>query len=514
MSRTAHISMSTRPHSAQAKNLSALLIGIAEGIPDSAVITDLSLDSRKLRSGGAFVALPGLRSHGLAFARDAIAAGAVAILWEPSAGVTLPELPPNVVHVPIPNLTLRLGEIADRFFDEPSKRLRIAAVTGTNGKTTTAYMLAAALEKLRLSSAYAGTLGYGRIAAVQPRPHTTPDCISVHRELAELRSDGVRCVGMEVTSHALDQHRVDGVRFDTAIFTNLTRDHLDYHGTFEAYGEAKARLFDWHGLRHAIINVDDAFGRELAVRDHVADLILCGTNASVRELAGERNARYVLASRHASEPIGLNIEVESSWGQARLHTHLIGSFNVDNVLAVLAALLAFEVPLEEAAAAIEKCSAPPGRMELLTAPSKPLVLVDYAHTPDALEKALRAVREHCSGEVWCVFGCGGERDTGKRAVMGGIAAAQADHVIVTDDNPRGEDGDAIVAAILEGLHESPRAVVQRDRAAAIELAISQAQAGDAVLIAGKGHEDYQIVGTTRRYFSDREVALTALGRTT
>jgi UDP-N-acetylmuramoyl-L-alanyl-D-glutamate--2,6-diaminopimelate ligase len=514
MIRTAHNTMSTRAHNARAKNLGALLSGISAGIPDSVLVSDLSLDSRNVRPGSAFVALPGMRSHGLAFVRDAIAAGANAVLWEPAAGVVAPELPRNVIHVPIPDLTRKLGEIADRFFDAPSKTLRIAAITGTNGKTTTAYMLASALENLGLSAAYAGTLGYGRIAAVQPRPHTTPDCISVHRELAELRDDGVRCVGMEVTSHALDQHRVAGVRFDTAIFTNLTHDHLDYHGTFEAYGAAKARLFDWPGLKHAIINIDDAFGRTLAMRDHAATLIMCGAQSKSHGLAATRTARYLFAVRHKSEPLGLDIEIDSSWSRAQLHTRLIGSFNVDNVLSVLSALVAFDVPLEDAITSLEKCAAPPGRMELLTAPGKALVIVDYAHTPDALDKALRAVREHCMGEVWCVFGCGGERDAGKRPVMGAIAQMHADHVIVTDDNPRGEDGEQIVAAIVKGMQHADRAVIERDRAAAIELAITEARAGDAVLIAGKGHEDYQIVGATRRRFSDREVALNALGRRT
>ncbi len=505
---TAH--MSSVKHPPHARNLAALLEGIVAEVPAHAVVSDLTIDSRNVQPGGAFVALSGARAHGLAFLQQALSRGASAVLWEPAAGVAVPHAPANVAMVCVANLPSALGAIADRFFDSPSDVVRVAAVTGTNGKTTTAYMLADALEKLGVGSAYAGTLGFGRIGAVQARPHTTPDCITVHRELAELRDAGVRCVGMEVTSHALEQHRVAGVRFKSAAFTNLTRDHLDYHGTFEAYGEAKARLFDWPTLEHAIINIDDAFGRTLVARVKNASVTVCGREASAFKAGAD--TRHVLASRFAAEPVGLSIDIESSWGRARMHSRLIGAFNVDNVLAVLGTLLSSGVALSDAVQALERCAAPPGRMEMLTAPGKPLAVVDYAHTPDALEKALRAVRAHCTGQLYCVFGCGGERDPGKRPMMGAIAEAGADVVVVTDDNPRGEDGDAIVADIVRGLNAPAQAIVQRDRAAAIELAIAQASAGDAVLIAGKGHEDYQIVGATKRSFSDRDVALAALGR--
>lgn len=503
--------MSSRVDSSHAKNLAALLDGIAVDVPADAFVRDLTIDSRNVQPGGAFIALQGLRTHGLDFLQQALERGASAVLWEPADGVAAPQVPTDVAAVCVPDLAKALGTIADRFFDSPSSAVYVAAVTGTNGKTTTAYMLAEALAALGRESAYAGTLGYGRVGAVHARPHTTPDCITVHRELAELRDAGVRCVGMEVTSHALEQHRVAGVRFRSAAFTNLTRDHLDYHGTLEAYGDAKARLFEWPTLEHAIVNIDDAFGRTLATRVHDATLTLCSREAQPHDVK-RQDARRVYAKRFSAEPVGLSIEIDSSWGFAKLHSRLIGAFNVDNVLAVLATLLDLDVPLRDAVQAIERCSAPPGRMEMLTAPSKPLVIVDYAHTPDALEKALRAVRAHCAGKLYCVFGCGGERDVGKRPIMGAIAEREADAVIVTDDNPRGEDGDAIVAGILGGMRDAARALVQRDRAAAIELALAQASAGDAVLIAGKGHEDYQIVGASKRYFSDREVALAALGR--
>ena len=502
--------MNARSPVAPGKSLAALLENLAADVPGDALVRDLMLDSRKVQPGAAFVALRGTRTHGLAFVEEAIARGARAVLWEPAPQVAPPDLPNGVVGVRVPELARALGTIADRFFDQPSNELRVVAITGTNGKTTTAHVLAEALERLGMSAAYMGTLGVGRLGAVRAHAHTTPDCITVHRELAELRGSGARCVAMEVTSHALAQQRVAGVRFHSALFTNLTRDHLDYHGTFEAYGEAKARLFEWPTLLHAIVNVDDPFGRKLVDRVR-APLTLYGREHARAE-HGAIGGRYICATRYTTEPTGLTIELESSWGRARVHSQLIGAFNVDNVLAVLAALLGLGVPLREALEALEHCSAPPGRMEMLRTSGKPLVVIDYAHTPDALEKALRALRAHCTGRLYCVFGCGGERDVGKRPLMVAIAETLADAVVVTDDNPRNEDGEAIIADILAGLREPQKATVERDRAAAIELAIARASAGDAVLVAGKGHEDYQIIRGIARHFSDREVALAALGR--
>lgn len=500
--------MTASTHTVRTKSLEELLAGIVSDAP-SIEVRDLTLNSRAASAGAAFVALPGLRTHGIAFANDAIARGARVILWEPRDGVVPPALPSHVHEIAIPGLTEALGQIADRFFDAPSKDVAITAVTGTNGKTTTAFMLAAAFEALGRDAAYAGTLGYGRVAAVHARPHTTPDCVTVHRELAELRDSGVRFLGMEVTSHALAQHRVAGVRFESAIFTNLTRDHLDYHGTFEAYGQAKAQLFDWPGLQRAVINIDDAFGLELARRGHRAAVTVCSARGKHAALA---NTRHVDAQRVTASPLGLDIALDTSWGRGALHSRLIGAFNVDNLLAVLGELLSAGIALEDAVKALAATQAPPGRMEMLIAPGKPLAVIDYAHTPDALEKALQAVRAHCLGKLWCVFGCGGERDAGKRPLMGAIAEKFADAVVVTDDNPRGEDGDAIVQAILAGMTAPQSARVERDRATAIEFAVNHANAGDAVLIAGKGHEDYQIVGGATRHFSDREVASAALGR--
>jgi UDP-N-acetylmuramoyl-L-alanyl-D-glutamate--2,6-diaminopimelate ligase len=496
------------PTERDAMSLVPLLAGLTPVVPPDIAITDLTLDSRSVREGMAFIALPGTRTHGVGFASQAAAAGARAILWEPVAGVTPPHIPGNVALVGVPDLTRILGIVADRFFGAPSREVRVVGVTGTNGKTTTAYLIATAMRALGETSAYAGTIGYGRVDALRTGTHTTPDSITLHRQLAELRDDGVRNLGMEVSSHALDQHRVDGVRFDTGVFTNLTRDHLDYHGTFEAYGAAKSKLFAWPGLRHAVINADDPFAPVLLGAAGSASVVAF----SRAPLPARAVHRSLFARRAVTAAHGLQIDVDGSWGAATLRSRLIGAFNVENLLAALGTLLGWDIGLERAIAALEQCSAPPGRMETLSAPGRALAIVDYAHTPDALEKALLAARAHCAGKLTCVFGCGGDRDPGKRALMGAIAERLADRVILTDDNPRSESGDAIVADIVAGLSHPQAVRIERDRARAIGLALAAGAAGDAVLIAGKGHEDYQIVGAERRHFSDSEVALAALGR--
>lgn len=516
----ATIPMNSRADNVRSRNLRALLadsgVSCLDFVPGDLEITDLTLDSRGVTPGAAFVALPGTRAHGIGFAPQAVNAGACAVLWEPVEGIVPPRLPGNVPLIGIPRLTAWLGAIADWFFDAPSARMRVVGITGTNGKTTTAHVFASALQQLNVTSAYAGTLGHGPIGGVQAGSLTTPDCITVHRRMAELRDAGVRCLAMEVSSHALDQYRVSGVRFDTAIFTNLTRDHLDYHGTLEAYADIKARLFRWPSLRNSIVNVDDELGREIATRVAHTCLVVLSRAGEVRLDPRWRSDRgevqQLFARTVTPSPNGLDIELDGSWGAATLRSRFVGDFNVENLLAALATLLTSGVPMQQAIGALENCAPPPGRMETLTAPDRPLAIVDYAHTPDALEKALLAVRKHRSGKLVCVFGCGGDRDAGKRPLMGAIAERLADRVVITDDNPRTEDGDAIVVDILQGLTRPEAAIVERDRAAAIARAIAESAASDVVLIAGKGHEDYQIVGAERRAFSDREQALRALGR--
>jgi len=473
-------------------------------------ITDITLDSRAATVGSAFIAMPGLRTHGAMHAASAQANGAAIVLYEPSASLNVAALA-NVRAIAIPELSRLLGALANRFFESPSEKLTIAAVTGTNGKTTSAYLLAQACEFLGRGAGYLGTLGQGRPYALQSGTHTTPDVVTVHRRLANLLDDGAQAIGMEVSSHALHQDRVNAVRIDTAMFTNLTRDHLDYHGTFAAYGEAKALLFARPEVRHRVINVADDFGRRLAyMHADAKTLTLHGRDAD--QLARQLNCNYVMSVKHVHGAQGLELELASSWGKSVLRSRLIGDFNAENLLGVLAVLLGWNIPLDEAVRALERCSAPPGRMETFARPQRPLIVVDYAHTPDALEKALLATRAHCSGRLVCVFGCGGDRDSGKRPQMGAIAERHADRVIVTDDNPRSENPTHIVRDILTGMTQPSAAIVEHDRMHAIEQAILSASAQDAVLIAGKGHEDYQIVGAETRHFSDREVVVGVLGR--
>jgi len=490
-------------------DLADLLAGLPLAVPRGIEVFDLTADSREVTPGALFLAVPGLSGHGVAHAAEAATRGARAMLWEPARGFEQPELPASLVAFAMPALRLHTGMLADRFFAHPSAELRIAGITGTNGKTTCAHLVAAALSGEDWRGAYSGTLGVGAVDDLRRVTHTTPDCVTVHRQLASLRDHGYRHVGMEVSSHALDQERVAGVRFHTAVFTNLTRDHLDYHGTLDAYGAAKARLFARPGLEQCVINVDDPFGRELAgrVADHVA-VTAVWTDPRRTEAMGEHffHAREVRPRR-----AGLELHFASSLGSGVIRSRLIGDFNADNLLVALAVLTSWGMPLGEAVAALAQCIAPPGRMETFgAAAGRPLVVVDYAHTPDALRKALKALRRHAGGQLYCVFGCGGDRDRGKRPMMGAIAEDGADVIVLTDDNPRSEEPQRIVAAIRSGMQRPQAARIEHDRERAIRTTLAQAGPVDAVLIAGKGHEDYQIVGREIRALSDRAIVRDAL----
>jgi UDP-N-acetylmuramoyl-L-alanyl-D-glutamate--2,6-diaminopimelate ligase len=491
-------------------SLTWLLDGIASVPANEAQVADLALDSREVGAGYLFFALRGRRSHGLEFAAEAAARGACAVLWEPGPNVEAPVFPQTVFAAPVEDLHKLVGRIADRFFKWPSSQLSVVGITGTNGKTTCAYLVAQCLERLGHEAAYVGTIGWGRVGALDTASHTTPDAVSVHRMLARLKAQGVREVAMEVSSHALDQGRVDGVRFHSAAFTNLTRDHLDYHPSMQAYGEAKERLFAAQDLRYVIVNIGDAFGRGLALRlSGRTPLTAVWTDEGGDAWLAERSLH---ARRLVLDLRGVSMDIDGSFGRLRLSTKLLGRFNAENALVVLGCLLALGVPLDQAAGALAASTAPPGRMELIEAaePGRPTAVVDYAHTPDALGKALGALREHCRGALWCVFGCGGDRDAGKRPIMGAVADKLADRIIVTDDNPRSESPEQIVRAIRLGIKAHPARVIH-DRGAAIAAALNEASSEDMVLIAGKGHEDYQIYGATRRRFSDSREARRILG---
>jgi UDP-N-acetylmuramoyl-L-alanyl-D-glutamate--2,6-diaminopimelate ligase len=403
----------------------------------------------------------------------------------------------------IENLREHVGEIAARFFDRPSGALHVIGVTGTNGKTSIVQLLASALQTLGARAATIGTLGAGLVGAIQPGERTTPDAVSVQALLAQFRDAAATHLAMEVSSHALEQGRVNAIEFEVAVFTNLTRDHLDYHGTMENYGAAKRKLFAWPDLRAAVINVDDAFGRELMAQlpNHVQGLpyAVDAADASIR-------AREVRSSG-----AGLRFQLSTPWGGGEVASPLLGRFNVYNLLAVAGCLGTLGYTFAQIQEALAGLQSVAGRMNRLSGGAgAPLVVIDYAHTPDALEQALSSLRAHCAGRLICVFGCGGERDQGKRPQMGAIAERLADRVIVTDDNPRGEDGDVIVAQIVAGLTHRERADVQRDRAEAIALALREARGGDVVLIAGKGHEPYQEIGGKKFPFDDLAVARRAL----
>jgi UDP-N-acetylmuramoyl-L-alanyl-D-glutamate--2,6-diaminopimelate ligase len=511
--------------------LAELTAGIV-AVPAGLDVTDVTLDSRTAVPGGLFLACRGRTHHGLKFAAQAIARGARAVLYEPAeaSAERAPEFNSEVFFARVPDLSRHVGTIADRFFGAPSQALTVVAVTGTNGKTTCSYLLAQALSFCSRTAAYMGTIGYGFPGALADATHTTADAVSVHRQLDELRRGGAQYVCMEVSSHALDQGRVNGVRFAVAAYTNLTRDHLDYHGTMEEYAAAKARLFDTPGLATRVINVDDELGAKLAARPSSARLIVT-TRKEHFPLA-----EFVRATRVNAHSAGLDIGIESSWGVIEVSVPLIGEFNVDNVLTVLASLVALGVPLADAASALSRCRAPSGRMEVFGGKgSRPLAIVDYAHTPDALSKVLRAARMHCRGKLHVVFGCGGDRDPGKRPLMGTIAAELADDIVITDDNPRTEDPRRIVADICAGVRGSGSASlgggvggarfatsgpivaratsvrVEHDRARAIQSTLAAAGPDDAVVIAGKGHEQYQIYGEERRPFSDQAVVRAHFG---
>jgi UDP-N-acetylmuramoyl-L-alanyl-D-glutamate--2,6-diaminopimelate ligase len=486
--------------------LGTLLHGIVD-LPDDGIVSELAMDSRQVTPGAAFLACRGDSHHGLDFVGRSLERGATAVLWEPVPGRHAPEPRPNVVMAAVPHLRDRASELADRFFTAPSRQLAVTGITGTNGKTTCAWLLARAQAECGMPTAYLGTLGAGFEGPIVAGTHTTPDAVTVQRHLADFRAAGARAVAMEVSSHALAQSRVAAVHFDSAVFTNLSRDHLDYHGSMEAYADAKARLFTSSALRLAVCNADDALGSALLARGVGLERIAF---SSTPGFAPPPGARYLHAQQARFGGDGLSFALDSSYGAALVEAPLLGEFNVQNLLAVLGVLLGSGVSLDTAVEAVRQLQPPPGRLETLGGGELPLVVVDYAHTPDALAKALQVLRVHCTGRLVCVFGCGGDRDRGKRPLMGAVAAQLADEVILTDDNPRSEAPAAILRDILDGMPDPERVRVIPERAAAIRAAVAAARAGDVVLVAGKGHETEQIVGNERLRFSDVAAAGLAL----
>jgi UDP-N-acetylmuramoyl-L-alanyl-D-glutamate--2,6-diaminopimelate ligase len=441
--------------------------------------------------------MPGHRTDGRAYVADAVARGAIAVLHEPGVDIAAP-----VPMIAVPGLVSLAGEIAHLVCGRPSERLWMAGVTGTNGKTSISQWIAQVMGHFECPCGVIGTLGSGFPGKLIEGINTTPDAISVHRRLAAfVDQDAVACA-MEVSSIGVEEGRINGVHFDVAVFTNLTQDHLDYHGSMAAYAAAKERLFAWPGLRVAVINLDDPFGAELADRC-ARRMRTIGYTLDAKVSRGETLAATDLKNTGTGLAFTLN--------GRRIKAPVVGRFNASNLLAVVGALMAGDESLSDIAAVLPRIVPPPGRMQAVGGESKPLVVVDYAHTPDALEKVLATLRETATargGKLVCVFGCGGERDAGKRPLMGGIAERLADRVVLTSDNPRGDDPMAILKDIVAGTKSKP--MVEPDRALAIQNAVAEADVRDVVLLAGKGHESYQEVAGVRQPFSDLEHARRAL----
>ena len=488
----------------QASNsLSMLLKGIADvGVSEDREITGVKLDSRKVTSGDLFIACQGVSVNGCDYIEAAIAAGAVAVVWEsipkvyPLQIARIHDADSGVPVIAAENLKEQVGVIASRFYGHPSRKMNVIGVTGTNGKTSCSHFLSQVLNK-ESSCGLIGTLGYGLYGDLKETNMTTPDPVSLQSFLKELLDSGAENVVMEVSSHGLDQGRVGGTDVNIAVFTNLSRDHLDYHHDMDAYGQSKQKLFELPGIKTVVINADDEFGRALIAG--VSDEKECVSY-------GMRTHEYqpaVYATDICLDHNGVNFKVTTPWGNGRLQSSLMGRFNVSNLLAVLSTMLVMGVSLKDALEQLSRLDTVPGRMERLDGGSDlPLVVIDYAHTPDALKQALMALRDHGGDKLICVFGCGGDRDRGKRPLMGGIAVEHADVVVITDDNPRSESPAQIVDDIMQGIGAAGTVSVVHDRARAIHQAIAGAGAEDIVLIAGKGHESYQLIGKNKIPFSD------------
>lgn len=465
------------------------------GVPIKKLVTN----SQKIKPGDTFVAYAGNKVDGRSYIPQAIEAGAGSILWEQegfnwSSAWSIP-------NVGIKNLQKKLGEIAHEVYGRPSNQLWVIGVTGTNGKTSCTHWIAQCFNELGKKTAVIGTLGNGFLDDLQETTNTTPDAADVHGKLAEYLAAGAQCVAMEVSSHGLDQGRVNGIAFDLAMFTNLSRDHLDYHRNMEEYAAVKATLFDWPSLSNAIINLDDSFGAKLASKLESRGSKKIGYGLR----SGEVNATHCqLDSR------GIKMDVKTPWGHTKLESPLLGEFNVSNLLGTLSVLLASDVDLQQATRVLTKVKSVSGRMQRIGDADTPTIVVDYAHSPDALEKVLQTLKHvlHADARLICVFGCGGDRDKGKRSEMGRIASTIADSVYITSDNPRSENPGQIIKHIAEGAKGSYQIVEEREQA--IREAIKFANQKDILLIAGKGHEEYQEIMGNKFPFSDIKVAQAAL----
>lgn len=461
-------------------------------------VSGVALDSRVIRPGFLFVAVQGLVVDGRDFIDQAIENGAKVVLKQASQQAVYSLA--NCWVIEVPELDKQVSVIAANFYGHPSRKLLTVGVTGTNGKTTVSQLIAQAFYELSQNSSVLGTAGNGVWPELNTATHTTPDAVNLQAFMAEYVEQGAQVLAMEVSSHGLDQGRTENVEFDVAVFTNLTRDHLDYHGSMEEYGRAKAKLFDVPSLKASVINLDDPFSSSL----------LKFAKGVVWTYSQSNKDADVFCEDIELTSKGMQLAVSTPEGSALMTTRLVGHFNVSNVLSVVCVLLSQGIALSQVVELVSKFQPISGRMETFGEEKQPKVVVDYAHTGDALEKALMAVKEHCRGKLYCVFGCGGDRDRGKRPVMASIAEKFSDFVVLTNDNPRTEDPERIIDDVMSGFASPYLVLVEKDREKAIRLAVHQAKPGDWVLVAGKGHEDYQDIQGVKQPFSDVEKVKQAL----
>ena len=488
-------------------SLAELLTGYvtSQPVPDIDIV-DIASNSRAIHQGSLFIALRGLNSQGIDFAIDAVKLGAVAVMYDARDEYCLQRMAllskqVQTHWIGVEGLDRLNGEIVSRFYGDPGRYLKIIGITGTDGKTSVTHLIAQALTQLGKSVASIGTLGYGVGSELDSASHTTPDAVTLQSYLHQFHQQKCDYVIMEVSSHALQQYRVSGCHFDIAVLTNLGRDHLDYHHNMDQYASAKARLFREFDLTARVLNTDDEFGRQLSEEFDSGGMIRYSASQSAKK--GDAEV-YLLGSEITKQ--GLDVHVATPIGDVHASTALMGRFNIDNIIACISSLVASGLELPQVQWAVTGLKPIPGRMEKFSGgTNRATAVIDFAHTEQALRACLTTSRDHTSGQLWCIFGCGGDRDPGKREGMGRAAEELADRIIITDDNPRTENPQQIVSEIRKGLRHPDKACVLHDRQAAIHFALSEAKVGDLVVIAGKGHEAEQIIGHQRFPFSDRQV---------
>jgi len=496
--------------------ISVLLDGMVSEMPTSAdiAVTSITLDSRTVVENGVFLSLSKDAEQHKDFLKQALNNGAIAIVYDDGFSLSEQEKYLCKEHgatlYAVENLAIQAGEIAARFYGHPSENLTVLAITGTNGKTSVSQFIAQAFESLAIPCGVIGTLGVGRVERMETTGMTTPDPVTLQSVLAEFKSQSINHVVLEASSHALEQGRLNSVAIDVAVFTNLSRDHLDYHQTMQEYAAAKLRLFKFASIKHAVVNLDDDFAQSIitAVNDSAVELL----TYSSESVAEQKSELLVQAVGISTKPTGISFKLHSQYDEAEVSTSLLGHFNVANLLATLQGLVASGIEFETALKAITHCHAVNGRMEVYGGDEQVQVVIDFAHTPDALIQAMTSLRAHLTdtGQLWCVFGCGGDRDKGKRALMGEAVEIYADKLVITSDNPRSESNETIVEEILTGINDTTAVVVEHDRKKAIKHAIKAATTNDIVLVAGKGHEQYQEIAGIKHPFSDKEIVMLAL----